>query len=185
MKKWQILALMLPSLAFANPQKVVEDIFSKAGQSEISSSQEKQKEVSAMVDFSALAKSALGKDAKGVAPKELEWFQQTLQEIITRTVYPKAPDFLKGVQIAYDKVEEKKNFAFVKSTVQNKADLTEVEYKLAKTKDNWRVVDVSISGLSWVESIHDQVKDVLKKKKWKGLKEAMNKRLNELKSGAM
>lgn len=185
MKSWLLLAFMVPSFALASPQTVVEEIFSKAGQSEISSSLDKQKEVSAMVDFSALAKSALGKEAKGVPPKELEWFQQTLQEIITRTVYPKAPDFLKGVQIVYDKVEEKKGFAFVKSTVQNKADLTEVEYKLSKAKESWKVVDVSISGLSWVESIHDQVKDVLKKKKWKGLKDAMTKRLNELKSEAM
>jgi ABC-type transporter MlaC component len=47
----------------------------------------------------------------------------------------------------------------------------------------WKVIDVSISGLSWVESIRDQVTDVVKKKKWIGLKEAMNKRLAEVKAG--
>lgn len=182
--KLSLLFLMLPMLAQASPQKVVEEIFTKAGQPEISSSADKQKEVSAMVDFAALAKSALGKEAKAIPAKEVEWFQGTLQEIITRTVYPKAPDFLKGVKIVYDQVEEKNNAAVVKSTVQNKSDLTEVEYKLMKAKDgNWKVVDVSISGLSWVESINDQVKDVMKKKKWKGLKEAMQKRLNEIKAG--
>lgn len=182
--KFLLMLFICPAAAFASPQKVVEDIFLKAGQTEISSSAEKQKEVTSLVDFSALAKSALGKEAKGVAPKEVEWFQQTLQEIITRTVYPKAPDFLKDVKIAYDKVEEKKEIAVVKSTVQNKSDFTEVEYKLSKGKDGtWKVIDISISGLSWVESIHDQVKDVVKKKKWKGLKDAMTKRLNELKAG--
>lgn len=71
----------------------------------------------------------------------------------------------------------------MKSTVQNKADLTEVHYKLARSGEAWKVVDVSISGVSWTESVRDQVRDVLKKKKWKGLREAMDKRLRELKEG--
>lgn len=168
----------------AEPQKVVEEIFAKSSATEIATNADKQKEVNDLVDFTALAKSALGRSSKGVSAKEVAWFKQTLQEIITRTVFPKAPDFLNGVQITYDSVEEKGNSATVKSTVQNKADLTEVNYKLSKNKEGqWKVVDVSISGISWVDSINDQVRDVVKKKRWKGLKDAMNKRLDEIKAG--
>jgi ABC-type transporter MlaC component len=120
--------LFLPALAFASPQKVVEDIFSKAGQVEVTTSADRQNEITSMVDFSALAKSALGKEAKGVAPKEVEWFQQTLQEIITRTVYPKAPDFLKDVKIAYDKVEEKKDIEIIEEQI------SEISAKLEKIR---------------------------------------------------
>jgi ABC-type transporter MlaC component len=175
------------SLAFAtisNPQVVVESIFTKASMPEVASDSLKQSEINSYVDFDSLARAALGKEAKSISAKEFQWFRDTLQEIITRTVYPKAPDFLKDVKISYEAVKEKGANATVISSVQNKADFTDVKYQMMKTNSgDWRVVDVSISGLSWVESIRDQVKDVIKKKKWKGLKEAMNKKLSELKEG--
>jgi ABC-type transporter MlaC component len=171
--------------AIASPQDVVKDIFSRAGAPEIASDPEKQAAVNALVDFETLARSALGREARTVPPKEFQWFRNTLQEIITRTVYPKAPDFLKGVKISYEAAVERGNRATVSSSVQNKADFTEVQYRMQKGDDGiWRVVDVSISGLSWVESIQDQVRDTVRRRQWKGLKDAMNKRLNELKAGS-
>ncbi len=178
--------LLLPMVAWSSPQSpkvVVEDIFAKASVSEVAKDMGKQNEVNAYVDFHALAKAALGRNFKAASAGDFAWFRNTLQEIISRTVYPKAPEFLQGVKISYSGVEEKGEKAVVKSTVQNKADVTEVFYELHRAKDNWRVVDVSISGVSWVESIREQVNDVLKKKKWPGLKEAMNKRLRELRAG--
>lgn len=182
-----ILSLWLSIMAVASvssPQVVVEEIFAKASAPEVVSDSTKQSEINSYVDFDALAKAALGTSAKSISNKEFQWFRDTLQEIITRTVYPKAPDFLKDVKISYENVKEQGAKATVLSSVQNKADFTDVQYKMVKnTKGDWRVVDVSISGLSWVDSIRDQVKDVIKKKKWQGLKDAMNKRLVELKEG--
>ncbi|HEY8279025.1 MAG TPA: ABC transporter substrate-binding protein [Bdellovibrionota bacterium] len=175
--------LVAPAFAGAAPKAVVEEIFAKAGMPEISSDSGKQKEVTAYVDFGALAKAALGKEFKKVSAQEFQWFRDTLQEIITRTVYPKAPDFLSGVKITYNAVEEKGAKAKVKSTVQNKADLTDVDYELAQKDGSWKVVDVAIAGQSWVESIRDQVAQVIKKKKWQGLKDSMSKRLNDIKAG--
>lgn len=182
----KLLFLLLPLQGFAaisDPKGVVEEIFAKASTPAIASDQSQQGQVNSLVDFEALASSSLGAEKKKVSAKDFEWFRSTLQEIITRTVYPKAPEFLSGVKIQYDSVEQKGAFTNVKSTVQNKADLTEVQYKLAKSGEGWKVVDVSISGVSWTESIRDQVKDVVKKKKWKGLRDAMEKRLAELKAG--
>lgn len=177
------LVLCLPGFA-AEPKEVVQEIFAKASAKEIIADVKKQDEINALVDFDALAVAALGKEAKTVGAKEVEWFKQTLKSIITLTVYPKAPEFLDGVQISYEPTKEVGAKAKIMSAVQKKADATEVEYVLEKSKaGQWRVVDVSISGLSWVESIRDQVKDVVKKKKWKGVKDAMNRRLQVLKAG--
>lgn len=185
-----ITLLLLPTLAFAapvEPKAVVEDIFARASVPEVAADLKKQSEVNDLVDFDTLAKEALGKEYKKVPTAEFQWFRDTIKEIITRTVYPKAPDFLKGVKITYNNVDVAKgkagDRAKVKSTVQNKADLTDVDYVLGKSGENWKVVDVSIAGQSWVESIRDQVSQVIKKKKWQGLKDAMSRRLNELKSG--
>lgn len=175
---------VMSSASIANPKDVVQDIFARASSPEIASDSAMQTEINRLVDFDALANSALGRNAKSIPKAEQQWFRDTLREIITRTVYPKAPEFLKDVKISYDNVKESGGKATVSSSVQNKADLTDVLYQMRKSTDgSWKVVDVSISGLSWVESIQDQVRDVLKKKQWKGLKEAMNKKLAELKSG--
>ncbi len=178
---------LMPFLAVAaptEPKSVVEDIFARASAPEISTDAKKQAEVNALVDFDTLAKEALGKEYAKVPAKEFQWFRDTIQEIITRTVYPKAPEFLKGVKITYHTVDTKNGpRAKVKSTVQNKADLTDVDYVLSRAGESWRVVDVAIADQSWVNSIRDQVSQVIKKKKWQGLKDAMNKRLNELKTG--
>lgn len=184
MKLFLLLSMFLvPACVLADeagPKEVVQEIFAKASAPEVSSDSAKQAEVSGHVDFTALARAALGKEK--VPPAEFTWFRDTLQEIIGRTVFPKAPEFLKGVKITYNSVDTKGSAATVKSTVQNKADLTDVDYKLALEQGKgWKVVDIAIGGQSWVESIRDQVKEVVKKKKWKGLKDSMNRRLNELK----
>jgi ABC-type transporter MlaC component len=179
-----MIALVVSSFASAaeGPQGVVESIFTQAAVPMVATDTASQEGINAHVDFAALAKAALGKTP--ASPAEQAWFRDTLKEIITRTVYPKAPEFLAGVKITYAQVEEKGSVATVKSSVQNKADVTDVNYKLAKgTAGAWKVTDVSIAGLSWVDSIRDQVRDTVRTKKWKGLKDAMNRRLNELRSG--
>lgn len=103
-----ILLLALPfhaSASISDPKGVVEEIFARASVPEITSDDEQQRLVSSYVDFQALASAALGTERKRVAPKDFDWFRLTLQEIITRTVYPKAPEFLSGVKIQYDAVE--------------------------------------------------------------------------------
>jgi ABC-type transporter MlaC component len=187
--KWSFLALLFlaPGLARAipeEPKNVVQDIFQRASVPDIASDLKKQGEVNALVDFDALARAALGKEYKKASAADFAWFRDTLREIISRTVYPKAPDFLSGVKITYNSVDAHGAKATVKSTVQNKADLTDVDYQLEQEKGGaWKVTDVAISGQSWVESIRDEVGKVLKKNKWAGLKAKMTKRLNELKSG--
>jgi hypothetical protein len=44
------------------------------------------------------------------------------------------------------------------------------------------VVDVAIDEESWVKTINEKVQKTLKEKGWPGLKDLLNKRLNELKA---
>jgi ABC-type transporter MlaC component len=171
--------------AAIGPVDVVKKIFDLAGRPEVATDAAKQAEVNALVDYDALARAALGAQFKVQPAAEFAWFRDTLKDIIGRTVYPKAPDFLSGVKISYKTSQSPSGkSAQVQSNVQNKADLTDVDYKLTAEKDaSWKVSDVAISGQSWVDSIREQVASVIKKKKWKGLKENMNRRLNELKAG--
>jgi len=162
-----------------DPKAVVEEIFKGAGQEAVAVDENLQAEVSKHVDFDAMTRDAVAKTK--VPAGELTWFQTTLKEIITRTVFPEAPGFLKNVSITYKAVEINGDNATVHSIVKRKAELTDVSYKFKKhSQSSWRVVDISIDGESWVGNIRDQVNTTLKKKSWKGLKESLNKRLTKL-----
>jgi ABC-type transporter MlaC component len=183
MKTISVLLLFVTNLAQAavsSPKQVVETIFTKASQQEIANNTKLQSEVNQLVSFPLMAKAVLGKHK--IPAGEQAWFESTLTEIITRTVYPAAPDFLKNVRIEYKEVDTKGKQAVVKSTVRNKADLTDVNYDLIEMPDrSWQVVDIAIDGESWVKSIRAQVDTTIKQKKWKGLKDLLTQRLNKLK----
>ena len=112
-----------------SPKAIVEEIFQKSAAEGIATDVSKQAEVNALVDFDALARAVLVKQK--ASAEDFAWFRDTLKEIITRTVYPKAPEFLKGTKITFNADDVKGQRATVKSTVQNKADLTDVDYELA------------------------------------------------------
>ena len=65
---------------------------------------ELQKQVNAKIDFAEMARTALGREYKKRSVEQKAWFESALKEIITRTVYPEAPKFLKSVKIKYKKV---------------------------------------------------------------------------------
>ena len=185
MKSFLFFMFLMASSAYAaaSPQEVVESIFKRASDIQVKNDSKLQNEINTSVDFERMGRMALGKEINKIPKAEIVWFTDTLKEIITRTVYPSAPDFLKGVKIKYGNVAQKKNTASVKSTVENKSDFTDVDYLLELQKDGaWRVVDVSLDGESWVDSIRDQVIASLKKEKWAGLKKKLSTRLAELKS---
>lgn len=177
------LCLSLSASAAVEPRQVVEEIFTKASAPSVVSDRSLQEEINGKVNFTAMSKAVLGKESQKLPAAEFSWFDQTLKEIITRTVYPAAPSFLQDVKISYKDVDMKGAQAVVQSSVRNKADMTDVNYTLAKVNDGWQVVDISIDGESWVQSIREQVQATLKKQKWAGLKEKLNQRLLTLKSG--
>lgn len=164
------------------PKAVVEEIFAKAAKDEVKKDKSLQSSINANVDFTTMARSVLGAEVIKVSSADFDWFRSTLQEIITRTVYPNAPEFLAGVSIKYKDVELKGAKAVVKSEVHNKADTTDVNYTLARGKDGtWKVIDISLDGESWVASIKEQVAETMRSKEWAGLKKQLSERLAKLK----
>ena len=166
----------------AGPQNIVELIFSKAGKTLVTSDKKLQNEINEQIDFSEMAKDVLGKEFKNRSALERSWFQETLKEIITRTVYPEAPKFLKRVKIQYKKVKEYGKRATVNSIVLRRGEETEVDYALRRIGERWKVVDVAIDGESWVDNISEQVHRTIRKRKWAGLKSRLGRRLASLRA---
>tara|TARA_Y100001954_G_scaffold69434_1_gene75993 strand:+ start:34292 stop:34936 length:645 start_codon:yes stop_codon:yes gene_type:complete len=163
------------------PEEIVKKIFQLAKDKELKSSKKQQLKIEEMFNFKVMSNDILGKNSLKQSPKEVDWFHQTIKGIITKTIYPKAPNFLNEVKIEYKNIEKNNYRATVYSIVKSKGEETEVDYNLKLINNNWKVVNVIIDDESWVENISEKVETVIKKKKWKGLKKLLTKKLKELK----
>lgn len=164
------------------PEDLIKDIFVKVGKENLLLNSKTKEEVELHVDFSEMTKVILGQEAPKRSVSDIKWFESTIKEIITRSVYPSAPKFLENVKITYKKTKLNPEDAKVFSSVNKKGESTDVDYVLKKTGADWKVVDVSIDDESWVQTINEKVQKTIKEKGWGGLRDLLTKRLNELKS---
>lgn len=164
------------------PESLIKDIFSKTAKENLLLNEKVKSEVESHVDFREMTKNILAEEFSKHSASELQWFEATIKEIITRSVYPSAPKFLDNVKITYKKTKTSADGAKVFSSVSKKGESTDVDYILKKVNNEWKVVDVAIDEESWVKTINEKVHKTIKEKGWSGLKELLNKRLTELKN---
>jgi ABC-type transporter MlaC component len=167
-------------LASEGPEQIVGSIFTKARQKEVATNLKLQASINELIDFQGLCQKAYGSEFSKLPAEKQEWFVKTVSEIITKTVYPKAPSFLNQVKITYGKSSVSVDEATVKSKVKSKGESTSVDYKLRKVNGSWKVIDVIFDDESWTEDIRDQVQETLKKEQWAGLEKRLGDRLETL-----
>ncbi len=175
-----ILCITISSAMAADPKAIVEIIFDKAKNEIIITDTKAQADINKLVNFNEMAKNALGNKYSTLSKEQIDWFSKTLKEIITKTVYPEAPKFLKEVKITYEGVKIAGGRANIDSVVKKRGEETEVSYHLFQFVNGWQVVDISLDGDSWIDSIKEQVLNALQKHGWVGLKEKLSKRLSDL-----
>jgi ABC-type transporter MlaC component len=181
--------LLLPVFARAQntgsttPEVQIQNIFTLAQKENPLKNLKTKALLDSQFDFHQMSLTILGEEVKKRNAADLKWFEDSIKEIITKTVYPKAPDFLQGVKITYKTTLIDGDKATVPSVVSKKGEKTDVSYTLTKTSDSWKVVDVSIDGDSWVKTINDKMSKTLKEKGWPGVKDMLNKRVAALKAG--
>lgn len=178
-----LLSLFSLGIFAAEPEEVIKDIFAKAGKENLLNNPKIKAEVEGHIDFGEMTKTILKDELSKRSAADLKWFETTIKDIITRSVYPSAPKFLDGVKISYKKNQNMGENVKVQSSINKKGEITSVDYLMKKINGDWRVVDVAIDDESWVSTINEKVGKTLKEKGWNGLKDLLNKRLKELKSG--
>ena len=168
--------------AATTPEELIKDIFAKAAKENLLTNSKAREDVEDHIDFEEMSKSILAAEYSKRSAAEIKWFEVTIKDIITRSVYPSAPKFLENVKITYKKTKVTENTAKVSSSVSKKGEAVDVDYVLKKFGNDWKVVDVAIDEESWVKTINEKVQKTIKEKGWSALRDLLNKRLNELKS---
>lgn len=180
---WLVIFSFSPvSMAQVAPEVLIKEIFDIAQKGNPLDNATTMSFLDDRFNYSQMSKTILGKDLLGQSATEVQWFEKSIREIITKTVYPKAPDFLSNVKITYKKTIIDGDKAIVGSSVSKKGEVTDVDYVLMmdKAKNAWRVVDVAIDQESWVQTINEKMSKSYKEKGWKGVKDLLSKRIKEL-----
>lgn len=185
MKLFFTLLLLLPVFVKAQtadvaPEMLIQNIFTLAQKENPLNNPKLKTELDSHFDYKQMSFNILGTEAKKRSAADLQWFEGSIKEIITKTVYPKAPEFLRGVKITYGNTLIDGNKATVPSTVAKKGEKTDVSYSLVKSATGWKIIDVSIDEESWVKTINDKMNKSLKEKGWNGVKELLNNRVKAL-----
>ncbi len=167
----------------STPEALIQNIFAIAQKENPLKNSALKQELDSQFDFKQMSLSILGEEAKKRSTSDLKWFEESIKEVITKTVYPKAPEFLKGVKITYKSTLIDDQKATVPSTVNKRGEKTDVSYTLTKNGNSWKVVDVSIDEESWVKTINEKLQKTLKEKGWAGVKDLITKRIKNLNSG--
>ncbi len=185
MKLYLTLLLLLPVFVKAQaadvaPEVLIQNIFTLAQKENPLNNPKLKTELDSYFDYKQMSLNILGVEAKQRSAADLQWFEKSIKEIITKTVYPKAPEFLRGVKITYGSTIVDGNKANVPSVVAKKGEKTDVSYLLSKNTSGWKVIDVSIDEESWVKTINVRMNKTLKEKGWKGVKELLDNRIKVL-----
>ncbi len=175
-----LVPLFVKAQTEAAPEVLIQNIFSLAQKENPLNNPKTKSELDSHFDFKQMSMNILGSEANKRSAADLKWFEDSIKEIITKTVYPKAPEFLQGVKITYKSTLVDGNKATVPSTVAKKGEKTDVSYQLVKSGNDWKVIDVSIDDESWVKTINDKMTKTLKEKGWAGVKDMINKRVKAL-----
>ena len=162
------------------PEVLIQEIFSLAQRENPLKNPSTKMALDSHFDFRQMSLNILGGEVKKRSAADLKWFEESIKEIITKPVYPKAPEFLQGVKITYKNTLIDDNKATVPSVVAKKGEKTDVSYTLVKSGSSWKVIDVSIDEESWVKTINDKMAKTLKEKGWVGVKDMLNNRIKAL-----
>ena len=180
------LLLLLPLFVKAQstfeltPEAMIQNVFVLAQKANPLTNTQIKDELDSNFDFRLMSLNILGAEASKRSTTDLKWFEKAIKEIISKTVYPKAPEFLRGVKITYRNTLLDENKAVVPSTVSKRGEKTDVRYSLVKQGSSWKIIDLSIDEESWVKTINEKMSKTLKEKGWNGVKEMLDNRVKAL-----
>lgn len=138
------------------------------------------------IDFTELAKRALGKEWGGLNKKQQDDFSSTMKGVLRASYAQKAlADGRGGAKVEYGAETVEGNEATVATKMLIKEDTFPVVYKLYRptTATEWKIYDVITDDVSLVATYTDQFRQVISKKGFDGLLKSLKAKREQLEKG--
>lgn len=120
--------------------------------------------VDRIFDFTEVSKRTLGRNWRNFSPQQRKNFSEVFGDFLGFTYYKKVKDAYQGETVVYLSQEMNgPDKATVKTKIPRPAGDIPLDYRMAKRKENWRVYDVIIEGISLVKNYRTQFNEILNK----------------------
>ena len=111
-----------------------------------------------------ISRKALGKYWSKHSVEEQKIFEGLLADLFVHVAFPSSAKFFANLDLVYGKPKSKKDMMVVPLTVvHEKEGEVDIDFRMKKASENWRVVDVILDGVSMRNNLRSQFYKILKK----------------------
>lgn len=184
-------SIFMVSVACATPtddiKKTVDEVVRIVGDKEMKKNEAKRRQalkkaISAIFDYSEMAKHSLGKHWNVRSAAEKKQFAELFATLLENSYAGKIESY-NNEKIVYIKEISEDNYAEIKSKVITAArDEFTLDYRLFKQNGKWMVYDVVIEGVSLVSNYRSQFNKIITANGYDKLVKKLQSKSEELKA---
>ncbi len=145
--------------------------------------EQKREKLSAAIrssfDFPSMSQRILARNWKKTSPQEREHFIRLLSELMERNYLGNIENYT-DEKVEFTKERIKKNKAAIDTLIITKNKEIPVSYRMLQKGEEWRVYDVVIESVSFVNNYRNSYGQVIKKQGVAGLLAKMEEKLAQL-----
>ena len=143
-----------------------------------------RKELYPRFDFEEISRRALGVNWKGRTPEEKREFIEVFKELLENSYASKIEGY-KGEKIAYGQEVQDLPYAEVRTKiVTTRGEQYDVNYRVIKNGDEWRIYDIVIEGVSLVNNYRSQFTEMLSRYSFSEMMERLRKTAKAVSGGS-
>ncbi|HET8819687.1 MAG TPA: ABC transporter substrate-binding protein [Xanthomonadaceae bacterium] len=125
------------------------------------------REFNKMFDRDYAARLVLGRHARGADPADIKLFADALADSLTSRYGASLVSFDRGLKVKVNSESSLRGGAIVKvesEFIRNNGDTVPVDYLMHKAGGEWKVFDVMVEGVSFVQTFRNQFDQPLSRK---------------------
>ncbi|HAM53179.1 MAG TPA: hypothetical protein DCP92_21690 [Nitrospiraceae bacterium] len=116
--------------------------------------------VSSYFNLDEMAKRALGHPWEQQSPENRQEFARLFKKLLFNTYVDRMEKY-HDERVFYDNQKLDDDFAVVKTHFLSRNDNISIDYKLHNEQGQWKVYDVVVEGISYVDNYRDQIASIL------------------------
>jgi len=132
-------------------------------------------------NYAEMAKRSLGAEWAKRSPEEQKEFTANFQSLMVKTYIGRIEAYA-GEKVLYLKELNDGEYAETYTHVDNGKSVIDINYRLRKVSEDWRVYDVVVEGTSLVQNYREQFKRILQKDSFAELSKQLREKSANIKS---
>lgn len=132
-------------------------------------------------NYAEMAKRSLGAEWAKRSPEEQKEFAANFQSLMVKTYIGRIEAYA-GEKVLYLKELNDGEYAETYTHVDNGKSVIDINYRLRKVSEGWRVYDVVVEGTSLVQNYREQFKRILQKDSFAELSKQLREKSANIKS---